>query len=136
MKSYDSTTAYLVWTYFKIPLREVAYWKRGSFARPERHNEFDLHCRGWNFFKKQEGIDQTFLCKEGKPISTPMSEQSLIYRNNNIDGNLDVFYVTDGMPIGLAPYDVRALFERMREYNVACPISVTNKRIVLREKNV
>ena len=65
-----------------------------------------------------------------------MSEQSLIYRNNNIDGNLDVFYVTDGMPIGLVPYDVRALFERMREYNVACPISVTNNRIVLREKNV
>ena len=136
MKIYDSTTAYLVWTYFKIPLREVAYWKRGSFARQEYYNEFSLHCRGWNFFKKQEKIDQTFLCKEGKPVSTPMSDQSLIYRNNNIDCNLDVFYVTDGMPIGLAPYDVRALFKRMREYNVACPISVTNNRIVLRENNV
>ena len=134
--SYDSTTAYLVWTYFKIPLREVVYWKRGSSARPERHNEFNLHCRGWNFFKKQEKINETFLCKEGEPISIPMSNQSLIHRNNNVDGNLDVFYVTDGVPLGLPPYDVSALFERMREYNVACPISANNDRIVLKENNV
>ena len=109
---------------YRIPLKPVSFWARGSFSVNTR-NEFEYVNNKFNMFIKENNINYRYIAR-----SVEHEKQSNIKYNNHNKEDLNVFFTTSGHPEGEVPEDIKNLFILMEQKNICAPISGDDNRII------